>query len=229
MAAAIDEIDTDAVRCLILQGAGRAFSAGGDFERMQQLIDEGTPVTDHVRELEMTTNELIVSLVRYPVSTIAKIDGPTIGAGANLAIACDVQLASDRTRIGFVFRNFGLSGDSGSSYFLPRLVGENVAKELFLTGEIVDPDRALDLGLVNHVYPFDSFDEQVDVFVERITTGPNDALSHAKRLVGDGLGKSLEEILRDEMAVQGIAFSTDDHADGVAALPNDRDTVYEGH
>lgn len=115
---------------------------------------------------------MMAQLVTYPLPTVAKIDGPAVGAGANLALACDLQLASDRANIGFVFRNVGLSVDAGTSYLLPRLVGENVAKELVFTGEMLDAERAESLGLFNHVYAVEEFDEHADALIERITEGP---------------------------------------------------------
>lgn len=226
--AALDEtLDSDA-RCLVIEGAGGAFSAGGDIDKMERRLDDAVPADERVRELERTTNRLIARIVTFSLPTVSKIDGPAVGAGANLAIATDVQLASDRAVIGFVFRGVGLSVDAGTSYLLPRIVGENVAKELVLTGEIVDADRAHDLGLFNHVYPTDEFDELADDLVATIAEGPTVALRHAKRLVGEGLNKSLEEALIDEARAQGIVFETKDHAEGVRAFLEGRDPAFEG-
>ncbi|MDX1746534.1 MAG: enoyl-CoA hydratase-related protein, partial [Halobacteriales archaeon] len=220
-------LDSDA-RCLVIEGAGGAFSAGGDIDKMERRIEENVHADDRVRELERTTNALITRVVNFPLPTVSKIDGPAVGAGANLAIATDVQVASDRSVFGFVFRGVGLSVDAGTSYLLPRIVGENVAKELVLTGEIIDADRAADLGLVNHVYPEAEFDDRADELVSTIATGPTVALRHAKRLVGEGLNKSLEQALIDEARAQGIVFETDDHEEGVRAFLEKRDPEFQG-
>ncbi len=226
--AAFEEIEGSDARCVVIEGAGGAFSAGGDVKRMVDALEEDIPADERARSLEQRTKEMMTALVDCPIPTIAVIDGPAVGAGANLAIGCDVQLASDRSVFGFVFRQVGLSVDAGTSYLLPRIVGENVAKELVLTGDLIDADRAKDLGLVNHVYDAEEFDERADEFVEKVVSGPPIALRHANRLVGEGLEKSLEQALTDEAVAQGIVFETEDHAEGVNAFLEDRDPEFEG-
>lgn len=225
---AFEEIETAPVRCVTIAGAGSAFSAGGDIEGMHERFETDRPVDEEVRELERTTNEVIRRVVTCDRPTVALVDGPAVGAGANLAIACDIQLGSDRAAMGFVFRQVGLSIDVGTSYLLPRIVGENVAKELVFTGEIVDAERARDLGLLNHVYPTEDFETEAGALVERIASGPPIALRHAKRLLGEGLGKSLEQALTDEAVAQGLVLETDDHEEGVTAFLEDREPTYEG-
>ncbi|WP_226041450.1 enoyl-CoA hydratase-related protein [Natrinema sp. DC36] len=225
---ALEEIQDSDARCVVIEGAGGSFSAGGDIQRMTDALEDDMPADDRVRSLERSTNDMMTTLVDYPIPTIAAIDGAAVGAGANLAIACDVQLASDRAAFGFVFRQVGLSVDAGTSYLLPRIVGENVAKELVLTGDIFGADRAKDLRLVNHVYDTEEFDDQVDAFVEKVVSGPPIALRHANRLVGEGLGKSLDQALTDEAVAQGIVFDTEDHAEGVNAFLEDREPEYDG-
>ncbi|WP_137290050.1 enoyl-CoA hydratase-related protein [Natronorubrum halophilum] len=225
---ALEEIEGSDARCVILEGSGGSFSAGGDIERMVAGIENDIPADEQVRRLERSSNELITRLVKFPVPTIALVDGAAVGAGANLALACDIQLASERAAFGFVFRQVGLSVDAGTSYLLPRVVGENVAKELVLTGDIIGADRADDLGLVNHVYDDDEFDAEVEAFVEKIVSGPPVALRHANRLIGEGVEKSLEQALTDEAVAQGLAFDTDDHEEGVTAFFEDRDPEYQG-
>ncbi len=225
---ALDAVEDGDARCLVVTGAGGAFSAGGDVARMRERLADDWPVDEAVRDVERRTAGLVGRVHRFPVPTVAKIDGPAVGAGAGLALACDLQLASERAAIGVGFRGVGLSCDAGTSYLLPRLVGENVAKELVLTGELVPADRALELGLVNHVYPADEFDERVADLVATIAEGPTVALRHAARLVGEGLGKSIEAAMRDEAAAQGVALATADHEEGVAAFLEGREPAFEG-
>lgn len=224
---AVDTAGSDA-RCVVLEGRGDAFCAGGDIAAMCEGIENKTRLDERVRELERSTNEMMAQLVTYPLPTVAKIDGPAVGAGANLALACDLQLASDRANIGFVFRNVGLSVDAGTSYLLPRIVGENVAKELVFTGEMLDAERAEYLGLFNYVYAVEEFDEHADALIERITEGPTVALSHTKRLVSEGLRKPIEQAMRDEATAQGVVFDTADHEEGVRAFLEDREPEFEG-
>ncbi|WP_440991168.1 enoyl-CoA hydratase/isomerase family protein [Haloarchaeobius baliensis] len=225
---ALDEVEESDARCVVIEGAGDAFSAGGDVELMSQTATGAVPLDESVRTLEKTTSETMARVVAFPLPTVAKVDGPAVGAGANLATACDVQLANEDAAIGFVFREVGLAVDAGTSYLLPRVVGTNVAKELVFTGAVLGADRAHELGLVNHVYDADEFDEQVETFVERIATGPTVALRHSKRLIDEGLRRTVDEAMVAEATAQGLCFDTDDHAEGVTAFVESREPEFEG-
>lgn len=220
--------ERDDVRCVILEGKGSAFSAGGDIKAMQAQLEGDGSLDDAVATLERTTSETMARVVTCSYPTVAKIDGPAVGAGANLAIACDIQLASTSASIGFLFRQVGLSIDAGTSYLLPRIVGENVAKELVYTGEVLDADRAAELGLFNHVYPDEEFDDRVAELVDRIASGPTVAFRHAKRLLREGTDKSLDRAMVDEATAQGIVFETRDHEEGVSAFLEGRTPEFEG-
>ncbi|MEF8887747.1 MAG: enoyl-CoA hydratase/isomerase family protein, partial [Haloarculaceae archaeon] len=139
--------ERDDVRCVVVEGAGGAFSAGGDIQGMKDRLDGDVPLDQSVDELERGLSQTMVKLVTCTYPTVAKVDGPAVGAGANLAIGCDVVLASESASIGFVFNQVGLSVDGGTSYLLPRVVGVNKAKELVFTGEILGANEAGDLGL----------------------------------------------------------------------------------
>lgn len=223
---ALEEVGDDA-RCLVFEGAGPAFSAGGDIDAMRERFDSDMSPESRVRELGPIHN-MMVRIAKYPAPTIAKVDGACVGAGVALMLACDVQLASDRSRFGIVFRHVGLSIDAGTSYFLPRVVGTNVAKELAFTGDIFDADRARDLGLVNHVYPESTFDDRADEFIERIADGPTVALRYTKELIDDGMTKGLEAAMHDEAVAGGIVYATADHREGVEAFLEDRDPEFGG-
>lgn len=225
---ALDAIESQGARCVVFEGTGGAFSAGGDIDLMAERLDADEPIDDRVLELQRSTSRTIVRVATFPLPTIAKIDGPAVGAGANLAIACDVQIASDRASVGFVFRNVGLSVDAGTSYLLPRIVGENVAKELVFTGEILDADRSLELGLLNHVWPADEFEDRANEFVAQVASGPTVALRHAKRLIDGAFDTSIERAVADEATAQGIVFETDDHEEGVRAFLDRREPEFEG-
>jgi len=195
---------------------------------MRERLDSDEPVDEAVQGLARRTRDTIARILALPWPTVAKIDGPAVGAGANLALACDVLLASESASIGFVFRQVGLTVDMGTSYLLPRVVGVNVAKELVYTGDVLDAERAADLGLFNHVFADDAFEEEVAATVDRVASGPTVALRHAKRLVQDGLEKSFDRAQRDEVTAQGIVFGTDDHEEGVTAFLEDRRPEFEG-
>jgi len=224
-----DLADRDDVRCVVLRGAGGAFSAGGDVQHLQENLESDDSLDESARRIERGLGAAMARLVTCPYPTVAAVDGPAVGAGATLAIACDVVLASESAAIGFVFDQVGLSVDGGTSYLLPRVVGLNVAKELVFTGEVCDPERAADLGLFNHVYADAAFDDEVAALAAEIAAGPTVALRHSKRLLQDGLDKSLQEAIHDEALAQGVVFDTDDHAEGVRAFFEDRAPEFEGH
>ncbi|EMA38786.1 enoyl-CoA hydratase/isomerase family protein [Halococcus hamelinensis] len=225
---ALDEVQEGNARCLVVTGAGGAFSAGGDVNAMAERLAGDVPLAEAVERIVQDTSRAVTRVARFPLPTIAKIDGVAFGAGANLAVACDVQLASAESRISFGFRQVGLAVDSGTSYFLPRIVGENTAKELVFTGELVEAERAESLGLFNHVYPENEFDEQADEFVEGVATGPTVALKTSKRLVGQGFESSLDQAMENEAAAQAAVFETHDHREGAESFMSREEPEFEG-
>ncbi|WP_123537486.1 enoyl-CoA hydratase/isomerase family protein [Halosimplex salinum] len=243
--ATMDEIPDEA-RCVVLAGNGPTFCAGGDIDAMVDGLDsearsasEQSSGSDDPRDGENPAHERVQRIVdetagavravaTCDLPTVAKIHGPAYGAGGALAIACDVLLASESASISFGFRQVGLNVDSGASHLLPRMVGENVAKELLLTGELIDAERAAEVGLFNHVYSDDEFEERVAGVVDRIASGPTVALKQSKRLVEQGLTSSLDEAIENEAAAQIVSASTDDHEEGVRAFVASRDPEFEG-
>ncbi|WIV68722.1 enoyl-CoA hydratase/isomerase family protein [Natrialbaceae archaeon AArc-T1-2] len=225
----IDQAVENGARCIVVRGSEGAFSAGGDLEKMTERLEGDQTTAEKVRSLRETTNAAVAAVATCRLPTIAAVDGPAVGAGANLAIACDIVLASETTRIGFGFRNVGLTVDSGTSVLLPRMVGEHVAKELVYTGELVEAERAAELGLVNHIYPSDEFKSEVESFAATIAEGPTAALEFAKHRIERGGGEPLEPALRDEALAQGVAFETRDHAEAVRALEDEQELSFEGH
>ncbi len=227
--AALDEVENsvESARCVVLQGAGDAFCAGGDIDRMEENLQE-TPSVEGMRESLGRTNEIISTLRRLPVPVVALVDGPAIGGGASLASAADLRVASERAVIGFGFRTVGLSVDGGASYTLPRAVGADRAKELALTGRTLDAIEAEQLGLVHRVYPTEEFDERAAEDIKNLAEGPTRALGHVKRLFESGPEKSLEQALEDELQAQSLAAATDDHEEGVRAFLEKRDPEFTG-
>jgi enoyl-CoA hydratase/carnithine racemase len=195
---------------------------------MAEGIDDENRDPEHVRDAVERTAAAVTAVATCPVPTVAAVDGPAYGAGAALGIACDVVLASDGAGISFGFRRLGLAVDSGTSYFLPRIVGESTAKELVFTGEMVDADRAKNLGIFNRVYPSESFDEEVEAFVQDVASGPTEALAASKELIESGIGNSLPDALRAETDTQVAMLETSDHAEGVHAFVEKRTPEFEG-
>lgn len=225
---ALDGLEGGDTRCVVVRGAGGAFCAGGDVNAMMELQGGDWSLDDAVRHVTQNTGRSVQRLAECEFPTVALLDGPAFGAGACLAVACDLQLMSREARIAFGFRRVGLAVDSGASYLLPRIVGDNVAKELVFTGELVEPARARELGLVNHVYDADSFDEEAREVIDRIAEGPTAALRASKRLLDQGAESSLPAAVANEAAAQAAVFETDDHTEGVYSFMEKRDPDFTG-
>jgi enoyl-CoA hydratase/carnithine racemase len=219
--------DSDA-RCVVLEGAGEAFCAGGDIGAMIEGVATDVPPADRVAYAAAAINDAVEAVYDCRLPVVAKIDGAAFGAGAGLALAGDLQVANPDATIGFGFRRVGLAVDSGISYFLPRIVGPNKAKELVFTGRVLDADEAHELGLFTRVFEAASFENGVEDVVSTIAAGPTVALSQSKRLLDRGVESSFEQALDREAAAQGIAFTTEDHAEGAHAFMEQRDPEFEG-
>lgn len=226
--AALSELEGSDARCVAVAGEGPVFSAGGDVAAMVERAESDAPVAAGIRRVRRGTARPVRRLAECEFPTVALVDGVAVGAGAALAIAADLQLLSADARIGFGFRNVGLAVDSGVSHLLPGLVGDNVARELVYTGELVDAERAADIGLANHVYPVDAFEERAEELLASIADGPPAALRASKRLLRHGPTASLSAAIDAEAATQGALFESADHAEGVAAFQEDRDPEFEG-
>ncbi len=225
---AVDSAVDGESRCLVVQGSGGYFCAGGDVKAMVEGVASDVPIDQRIEEYALPVNRAVQAVAECPLPTIAKVDGPAFGAGAALAIACDLVLASERAKLSFGFRQVGLSVDSGTSALLARTVGVNVAKELVFTGELIDSDRAAELGLFNRVYPTDEFEQRTQELVTRVATGPTVALQASKRLIEDGRRRTVGEAVEAEIEALRETVASADHAEGATAFIEQRDPEFEG-
>jgi 2-(1,2-epoxy-1,2-dihydrophenyl)acetyl-CoA isomerase len=211
---ALDEIDADpSSRVVILTGAGGHFCAGGDVKSMQPgaAASEG-------RARVAALNHLVMRLVEFPRPVIAMVDGFAVGAGCNLALCCDVLIASDRAKFGEVFAKIGLVPDGGGSWLLSRVVGLARAKELIFTADIIDAAEAGRLGLVNRVVPASDLASVTRALALRIAQGPPKVLAMAKHMVNRAASTDLAAALDVEAFSQAIAITGDEHREGLAAF-----------
>lgn len=215
-------------RCVVLTGAGSAFCAGGDIGAMVNGVESDLPAVERMESFVTALQDAIEAVHDCRLPVVAKVDGPVLGAGSGLALACDVQLASPDAKIGFGFRQVGLAVDSGVSYFLPRLVGPNKAKELVFTGEVIDADTARELGIFTRLFERDAFEAGVANIVSTIADGPTVALTQAKRAIDRGTESTFEAALEREATMQGVVFTTDDHVEGTTAFIEQREPEFEG-
>lgn len=222
---ALRELTADeSVRVLVVTGAGGHFCAGGDVKSMQarrQTAAEG-------RARVESMNRVILELVNFRAPTLAQVDGFAVGAGCNLALACDLILASDRARFGQVFSKIGLVPDGGGSYLLPRLVGLAKAKELVFTADIIDAAEALRIGLINRVVPAAELAQAVRELAGRIAAGPPKTLALAKRLLNRSASLDLAGALDLEAFSQAIAIESEDHQEGLRAFFEKRAPNFTG-
>lgn len=219
LADAIDHAREHDVRALVLTGEGEAFSAGGDLEEM--AAREETPHEAYQRYQE-TLNAVIGGLLEAPFPVIAKVNGDAVGAGTNIAAACDFVYADEEARFGEVFVNVGLIPDSGGTFILPQLVGLRTAKELAMTGEIFDAERAAEIDLINEAVPGEELDERVKELLETLSKKPTETLALTKRGFHENLGRPYGDALEREANLQVLCYGSEAHAEGVDAFLNDR-------
>ncbi|MGH0033052.1 MAG: enoyl-CoA hydratase/isomerase family protein [Myxococcota bacterium] len=210
-------------RVLVVTGAGGAFCAGADLS----ASDTGGEQSHPIHSMQVV-NACAQALHDLNVPSIAKVRGDAVGAGMNLALGCDLVVASENARFSEVFARRALSLDFGGSWLLPRLVGLHKAKELALFAEILDAKQASELGLVNRVVPDAELDAFVDDWADRLAAGPPLALQLSKRLLNDGLTSSLGEALSAEASAQSVNLTSQDTREGVAAFLEKREPAFEG-
>ncbi len=215
-----------AVRVLVITGNGRAFGTGADLAVTGDLLGRGDAETFEGLVKSGMRAVRRIRAVRQPV--IAAVNGPAAGAGASLALACDIRIASDKASFGLTFNRIGLHPDWGGSWFLPRLVGAGRAAELILSARMVPADEALRIGLFERVVPADRLDEEVRAFAAELAAKPPLALAAAKRTIARSLDASLDEILSAERDEQMACFRSADAREGIAAFNEKRTPVFRG-
>ncbi len=224
LAAAFRRLARDsAVRAVVLTGAGRAFCAGQDLR--ERLSPDAPPLEVEIRERYIP---LVRALVAMPQPTIAAVNGVAAGAGASLAMACDLRVAAESASFILAFGRIGLVPDSGATWLLARLVGLGRAAEIALVGDPVGAAEALRIGLVNRVVPDAELAAAARELALRLADGAPRAIALTKRALADGLDGDLESALEREAIFQGIAGRTADHAEGLAAFVEKRPPRFTG-
>jgi 2-(1,2-epoxy-1,2-dihydrophenyl)acetyl-CoA isomerase len=222
LGAALNEIAAnEGDRAVVITGAGGNFSAGGD------LSDRCAP-RSHPLSTMRYGQELAMRLHTLPQPVIAKVRGVAVGAGCNLALGCDLVLASAESRFSQIFPLRGLSVDFGGSWLLPRLVGIHKAKELALLGEIISAAEAHAIGLINRVVPDGQLDGAVSSLASRLAAGPPIAMSLTKQLLNSSLQVAMAQALEDEARAQTINFATADSLEGIRAFRDRRAPRFTG-
>ena len=223
-----DELDAcekdDAVRAIILTGNGKAFCAGQDIGEITNpdlnpgfkkiLDDHYNPIVNRIRAIEK------------PI--ICGVNGVAAGAGANIALACDVVIASDRASFIQAFSKIGLVPDSAGTFFLPRLIGFGKASAIMMLGDKISAEKAEQMGMIYSVVSSETLMEEVNLKALTLANMPTKALGLTKRLLNQSMNNNLEEQLKLESKLQIESASTEDYAEGVAAFVEKRKPVFKG-
>lgn len=221
--AALEELRKDpSVRVLVITGAGeKSFIAGADISEFAGQ----TPVSQRAMFLEST---LFNSIDKFPKPVIAMINGFCLGGGCEIALACDLRIASEKARFGQPEINLGIIPGGGGTQRLTRLIGEGKSMELILTGDMIDAKTAYDLGLVNAVHAPEELEAKTMELANKITEKSPIALQMAKEAVKLASRSNLDEGLKREIDLFAICFSSEDKEEGVAAFLEKRKPVFKG-
>ena len=216
------------IRVIILTGAGRGFCSGGDVKAMNEAKERGQSQA-LLDKVAPSRDQTLLAMRDAPKPIIAAVNGPAAGAGMNLALACDIRMAATNARVGETFVKRGLHVDWGGTYFLPRIVGMAKACELIFTGEIIDAEEALRLGIVSQVVPPEILMPTVQELAHKIAAGPPIAIRLAKRALYRSQDSDLRSALEFETYAQNICRDTEDAKEGIRAFVEKRAPSFQGH
>ncbi|MGC6471959.1 MAG: enoyl-CoA hydratase-related protein [Parvibaculales bacterium] len=217
------------IRCVVLTGAGKAFSAGGNVKDM--LAKEGffagseAEIADSYRT---NVHEIVRAVWGCQVPIIAAVNGPAVGLGHDVAGYCDIRIASDKARFGSTFANIGLIPGDGGAWLLPRNIGMSRASTMFFTGEIIDTEKALDWGLVSEVVAADELLDRAHAMARKIAAQPPLAIRTTKRLMREAQMTDLAGALEAAAVAQAPLHATEDHMEALTAFFEKRQGVYKG-
>jgi enoyl-CoA hydratase/carnithine racemase len=227
-AAAAINSDPD-LRCVILTGAGAAFSAGGNVKAMREKAGVFAGTREEISEsYRANIHPIVRALWTLEVPMIAAVNGAAIGLGNDVACLADIRIASDAAMFGATFLKIGLVPGDGGSWLLPRIIGHARAAELFFTSDTIDAKTALDWGLVSRVVPAADLMDEARALAAKIARQPPGVLRMTKMLMREAMGASFDAIMESSAQLQGRAHVSEDHAEALAAFFEKRDADFKG-
>ena len=221
------EAAEDSIRAVLITGSGRGFSSGADLRAGFDPADDGKP--DIYKELHEIYHPVIAGVRRLPKPVVAAVNGPAVGIGCSLALACDLIMAAESAYFGLAFVNIGLMPDGGSTAFVPPAVGRARAFQMALLGERIPAPQALEWGLVNWVHPDERLMDEAWALARRLAAGPTRSYASSKQALNNLIYRDLDGQLELEAELQHALGRTSDFMEGVAAFVEKRDPAYGGN
>lgn len=218
--------EDDSVRAVVLSGAGRAFCAGGDLLAIGRGRERNE--TAELEPILRAGMQAVLKMRVMPQPVIAAVNGSAAGAGMNIALAADIRIAADAATFGQSFSRVGLFPDYGGTYFLPELAGPSVAAEMFYTGDMIDSQTALRLGIVSRVVPAAQLETEVTSLAQKIAQGPPLAIRALKKVLFAARKDELEKALEQEVQQQMKCFHSQDCSEGIRAFFEKRQPNFQG-
>lgn len=219
----LDECTSKEVRCVLIAGAGKAFCAGQDLEEVSQ---QNGPKIEHI--VGEHYNPVITRIRKLQKPVVAAVNGVAAGAGANIALCCDVVVAAKSSSFIQAFSKIGLIPDSGGTFFLPRLIGWQKAAALMMMGDKIPADEAERIGMIYKVFPDDGFAAEAQKIAATLAAMPTKGLAYTKQLLNNSFENNYLDQLEDEENFQQLAGSTKDYKEGVQAFLEKRKPNFTG-
>ncbi|HEX7928937.1 MAG TPA: enoyl-CoA hydratase [bacterium] len=219
--------DDEGVRVVLITGAGRAFCSGGDVKEMSDRVDSGA-TSRRDFEIWPIRDRILAEMRGMPKPVIAVVNGVAAGAGCNLALGCDMRIASDKASFTQAFVKRGLHPDWGGTYFMPKMVGTARAMEAILSGDMISAQQALEWGMVNRVVPQAELTDAATEWAQRFAAGPPVVFALAKRAIYRNLDADLTTALEYEAYAQRVVWQTEDAAEGIKAFVEKRTPEFKG-
>lgn len=229
LAAAIRKAVDDNARAIILTGNGRAFCSGGDLREMKSMWEREGRIEAFLEAPLAALHDVIQLIRETPIPFVAAVNGVCAGAGVNFALACDVVIAAEDASFREAFVRIGLSPDCGGTFFLPRAVGDKIAAELFMTGDAVSAERALEIGMINRVVTPGELGTESAKFAAKLAAAPTGSIGRIKRMLNASFSNDLRTQLALEHECQIESGKSDDFREGVAAFFEKRPPNFSGH